>query len=116
MRRGVDSDESERARTVAVVRGNVSILSVPARAAVLRVARAFACAPWGVVVRGVVVVRVVVSAGRVLDVPSRTAEYAGASANMPAIAHKIRILFISVSNFIKNQKMRQGYMSGSVSG
>ena len=113
MRRGVGSDESVRVRTFVPVRGAFSILSVPARAAVLRVARVFVCVPWGVAVRVVIVVRAVVSDGRWFVVPPRAAEYAGASAKMPAIAHKIRILFISVSNFIKNPKMGQGYMSGS---
>ena len=91
-----------RARTVPFVRGAESILSVPARAAILRVPRALVVEFCGATVRGIVAVRVFASAGRVLDAPSRTVEHAGATGTSPIIAHKIRILFISVVNFIKN--------------
>ena len=94
-----------RVRVLRAVRGAPFTPSVPARAAVLRVARAFGAEFCGAVARGVVVVRtVVVPVVRAIDEVSRTAEYAGAPTIGPIIAHKIRILFISATILSKIQK------------
>ena len=94
-----------RVRVLRAVRGAESNISVPARTAVLRVARALDAEFCGAVARGVVVVRVVaVPVVRATDEASRTAEYAGAPAIGPIIAHKIRILFISATILSKIQK------------
>ena len=93
-----------RVRVFVTARGAPSVRMVPARAAILRVARAVPVEFCGATVRGAVLVRAFVSAGRVLDAPSRTAEYAGAPGTSPIIAHKIRILFISVVILSKIQK------------
>lgn len=99
-----------RVRVLRAVRGAESNLSVPARTAVLRVARAFGAEFCGAVVRGVAVVRAVaVPVVRATDEASRTAEYAGVPAIGPIIAHKIRILFISatilskIKNWVKDK-------------
>lgn len=94
-----------RVRVLRAVRGAESNISVPARAAVLRVARAFGTEFCGAVARGVAVVRAAaVLVVRATDEASRTAEYAGVPAIGPIIAHKIRILFISATILSKIQK------------
>ena len=94
-----------RVRVLRAVRGAESNISVPTRAAVLRVARAFGAEFCGAVVRGVAVVRAVAApVVRATDEASRTAEYAGVPAIGPIIAHKIRILFISATILSKIQK------------
>jgi len=93
-----------RVRVFVAVRGAESNLSVPARTAVLRVARALDAEFCGTDARGVVVRVVAVPVVRATDEVSRTAEYAGAPAIGPIIAHKIRILFISATILSKIQK------------
>ena len=93
-----------RVRVLRAVRGAESNISVPARTAVLRVARALDAEFCGAVVRGVVVRVVAVPVVRAIDEVSRTAEYAGAPTSGPIIAHKIRILFISATILSKIQK------------
>ena len=93
-----------RVRVLRAVRGAESNLSVPARTAVLRVARALDAEFCGAVVRGVAVRVVAVPVVRATDEASRTAEYAGVPTSGPIIAHKIRILFISAIILSKIQK------------
>lgn len=108
MRRGVwvVPTVPERDFTVWVfVRVVLSSLIAPARVVVLRVARAFV---WLLLlVSRVALVRTVLPIGRVPAAPSRNAEYAGVPNHRPIKVHKIRSLFISVVNSIKNPKMGQ---------
>lgn len=95
-----------RVRVAESVRGAIGI--EPARVASVFWARVAAFRVGSVLERAVLpVVRdafVWVDGRTDVDAPSRTADNAGASANKPRIAPKIRIFFISGNQFSKNGK------------